>query len=130
MFNTRTDNGLSGIGALDVPGHGLEMGLFLWTFETEPCLSIKSSLAFERSAVSARPVEAVLLLSSSLSRSRTPSLAPASVAFHFRTSGNFRSISAIFWRHQNGAKWRALPSEFGPWWIVAQLFIRWSKLGV
>lgn len=27
-----------------------------------------------------------------------------------------RTISAIFWRHQNGAKWRALPSEFGPWW--------------
>ena len=41
-----------------------------------------------------------------------------------------RTISAIFWRHQNGAKWRALPFEFGPWWIAAQLFIRWSKLGV
>ena len=41
-----------------------------------------------------------------------------------------RTISAIFWRHQNGVKWRALPSEFGPWWIAAQLFIRWSKLGV
>ncbi|KAB8125347.1 IS5 family transposase [Komagataeibacter medellinensis] len=41
-----------------------------------------------------------------------------------------RTISAIFWRHQNGAKWRAPPSEFGPWWIAAQLFIRWSKLGV
>ncbi|GBQ58772.1 transposase [Komagataeibacter swingsii DSM 16373] len=41
-----------------------------------------------------------------------------------------RTISAIFWRHQNGAKWRALPPEFGPWWIAAQLFIRWSKLGV
>ena len=41
-----------------------------------------------------------------------------------------RTISAIFWRHQNGAKWRALSSEFGPRWIAAQLFIRWSKLGV
>ncbi|MCP1203845.1 IS5 family transposase [Acetobacter oryzoeni] len=41
-----------------------------------------------------------------------------------------RTISAIFWRHQNGAKWRAIPDEFGPWWIAAQLFIRWSKLGV
>lgn len=41
-----------------------------------------------------------------------------------------RTISAIFWHHQNGAKWRALPSEFDPWWIAAQLFIRWSKLGV
>ncbi|EGG79239.1 transposase [Gluconacetobacter sp. SXCC-1] len=41
-----------------------------------------------------------------------------------------RTISAIFWCHQNGAKWRALPPEFGPWWIAAQLFIRWWKLGV
>ncbi|KXV67271.1 transposase [Gluconobacter oxydans] len=41
-----------------------------------------------------------------------------------------RTISAIFWRHQNGAKSRAMPPEFGPWWIAAQLFIRWSKLGV
>ncbi|MBF0889353.1 IS5 family transposase [Gluconobacter cadivus] len=41
-----------------------------------------------------------------------------------------RTISAIFWRHQNGAKWRAIPDEFDPWWIAAQLFIRWSKLGV
>ena len=31
-----------------------------------------------------------------------------------------RTISAIFWRHQNGAKWRALPEEFGPWWMAAQ----------
>ena len=41
-----------------------------------------------------------------------------------------RTISAIFWRHQNGAKWRAIPAGLGPWWRPAQLFIRWSKLGV
>jgi transposase len=41
-----------------------------------------------------------------------------------------RTISAIFWRHGNGAKWRALPEEFGPWWMAAQIFIRWSRLGV
>ena len=41
-----------------------------------------------------------------------------------------RTISAIVWRHQNGAKWRALPAELGPWWRAAHLFIRWSKLGV
>lgn len=41
-----------------------------------------------------------------------------------------RTISAIFWRHRNGAKWRALPAEFGPWWMAAQTFIRWSRLGV
>ena len=41
-----------------------------------------------------------------------------------------RTISAIFWRHQNGAKWRSIPGELGPWWLAAQLFIRWAKLGV
>jgi transposase len=41
-----------------------------------------------------------------------------------------RTISAILWRHENGAKWRALPEKFGPWWMAAQTFIRWSRLGV
>ena len=41
-----------------------------------------------------------------------------------------RTISAIIWRHTNGAKWRAIPDEFGPWWMAAQTFIRWSRLGV
>ena len=41
-----------------------------------------------------------------------------------------RTIGAILWRHQNGAKWRALPEELGPWWMAAQTFIRWSRLGV
>ena len=41
-----------------------------------------------------------------------------------------RTISAIFWRHRNGAKWRALPEGYGPWWMAAQTFIRWSRLGV
>ena len=41
-----------------------------------------------------------------------------------------RTISAIFWRHQNGAKWRGIPVELGPWWLAAQLFIRWAKQGV
>src|SRR3954467_14975174 len=41
-----------------------------------------------------------------------------------------RTISAIFWRHQNGAKWRSIPVELGPWWLAAQLFIRWAKQGV
>jgi transposase len=41
-----------------------------------------------------------------------------------------RTISAIFWRHQNGAKWRSLPSELGPWSRASQLFIRWAKRGV
>src|SRR5919112_4039876 len=41
-----------------------------------------------------------------------------------------RTVEAILWRHENGAKWRAIPSELGPWWRAAQTFIRWSKLGV
>ena len=41
-----------------------------------------------------------------------------------------RTISAILWRHQNGAKWRAIPDELGPWWRAAQLFIRWARAGV
>ena len=63
-------------------------------------------------AVSEPPVEAC----------RPPQKVPPS---HLR-----RTISAIFWRHRNGAKWRALPAEFGPWWMAAQTFIRWSRLGV
>ena len=41
-----------------------------------------------------------------------------------------RTISAILWRHENGAKWRAIPEELGPWWRAAQIFIRWARAGV
>ena len=41
-----------------------------------------------------------------------------------------RTISAILWRHQNGAKWRSVPSELGPWSRAAQTFIRWARLAV
>ena len=41
-----------------------------------------------------------------------------------------RTIGAIIWRHDNGAKWRALPADLGPWWMAAQTFIRWARLGV
>ena len=40
-----------------------------------------------------------------------------------------RTIGAIVWRHENGARWRAIPAEHGPWWRAARLFIRWSRLG-
>src|SRR3954453_13337860 len=40
-----------------------------------------------------------------------------------------RTISAILWRHQNGAKWRAIPADLGPWSRAAQTFIRWAPLG-
>ena len=38
--------------------------------------------------------------------------------------------AAILWRHQNGAKWRSVPTELGPWWKAAQTFIRWAHLGI
>ncbi len=41
-----------------------------------------------------------------------------------------RTIAAICWRHRNGAKWRSIPADLGPWWRAAQLFIRWAQLGV
>ena len=41
-----------------------------------------------------------------------------------------RTITAILWRHDNGARWRAVPTELGPWWMAAQTFIRWSRLNV
>src|SRR3712207_6369027 len=41
-----------------------------------------------------------------------------------------RTIAAIFWRHRNGAKWRGIPPQLGPWWLAAQLFLRWAKRGV
>ena len=40
-----------------------------------------------------------------------------------------RTIEAIIWRHDNGAKWRHIPAELGPWWMAAQTFGRWSRLG-
>ena len=41
-----------------------------------------------------------------------------------------RTIAAIFWRHRNGTTWRSIPAELGPWWLAAQLFIRWARQGV
>ncbi len=41
-----------------------------------------------------------------------------------------RTLEAIIWRLHNGAKWRAIPAELGPWWMAAQTFNRWSRLGV
>lgn len=41
-----------------------------------------------------------------------------------------RTVTAILWRHTNGAKWRSIPPELGPWWMAAQTFIRWARLGV
>ena len=48
-----------------------------------------------------------------------------------RELSNLRqTFEAIVWRMHNGAKWRAIPAELGPWWRAAQTFLRWSRLGV
>jgi transposase len=39
-------------------------------------------------------------------------------------------VEGVIWRLRNGAKWRALPRRFGPWWRAAQLHIRWSRRGI
>jgi transposase len=51
---------------------------------------------------------------------------------HRRTQHHhlWRTVETIIWRCQNGAKWRAVPSEYGPWRMVAQCFIRWGGHGV
>src|SRR5215208_144766 len=41
-----------------------------------------------------------------------------------------RTIEAIIWRHRNGATWRSIPAELGPWWMAAQTFNRRGHLGV
>src|SRR3954449_10338080 len=41
-----------------------------------------------------------------------------------------KTVEAIVWRQRNGAKWRAVPTDLGPWGKAAQLHIRWSRAGV
>jgi hypothetical protein len=41
-----------------------------------------------------------------------------------------RTIEAILWRREHRAELRAMPDIYGPWWMAAQIFIRWSRLGV
>ena len=41
-----------------------------------------------------------------------------------------KTVEAVVWRQRNGAKWRAVPSELGPWWRVAPRHLRWSRAGV
>ena len=41
-----------------------------------------------------------------------------------------QTVEAVVWRLRNGAKWRAVPSELGPWHRAANLHRRWAVLGV
>ena len=40
-----------------------------------------------------------------------------------------RTVEAIVWRHENGAKWRSVPAGLGPWWMAAQCWNRWFHAG-
>jgi transposase len=40
------------------------------------------------------------------------------------------TVDGMVWRLRNGARWRAVPAEYGPWWRPAQLHIRRSEAGV
>ena len=41
-----------------------------------------------------------------------------------------RTIEAIIWRLDNGAKWRSIPAEFGNWHHAYLRFRRWTLAGV
>jgi transposase len=42
-----------------------------------------------------------------------------------------RTVEGVAWRLRNGARRRAMPPEYGPWWRPpARLHVRWSKAGV
>ena len=41
-----------------------------------------------------------------------------------------RTIEAIIWRLDNGAKWRSIPAEFGDWHHAYLRFRRWAVRGV
>lgn len=47
-----------------------------------------------------------------------------------RSGDNRRFIEGVIWIAKNGAKWRALPSEYGNWNSTHRRFRRWSKKGV
>lgn len=39
-------------------------------------------------------------------------------------------LNAIFYRADNGIKWRALPKEFGPWQTIYGYYRLWVELGI
>lgn len=41
-----------------------------------------------------------------------------------------RTIEAIIWRLDNGAKWRSIPAELGDWHHACLPFRRWAVRGV
>jgi transposase len=43
---------------------------------------------------------------------------------------NRRFIEGVMWLGRNGARWRALPEQYGKWYSVHKRFFRWSQQGV
>jgi transposase len=43
---------------------------------------------------------------------------------------NRRFVEAVMWLGRNGARWRALPREYGNWNSTFRRFRRWAQQGV
>lgn len=43
---------------------------------------------------------------------------------------NRRFVEGVIWIGRNGACWRSLPAEYGPWSGVHKRFKRWSDKGI
>jgi transposase len=43
---------------------------------------------------------------------------------------NRRTVEAILWRLDNGAKWRSIRAELGNWRHAYPRFLRWAQHGV
>ena len=46
------------------------------------------------------------------------------------SADNRKFVEAVLWVGRNGARWRALPKEYGHWNSVHRRFRRWSQKGV
>lgn len=62
---------------------------------------------------------------------RIKDLLPGSKSWVGQTAKDNRLfVEAICWLARNGARWRALPPEYGKWNSVFRRFRRWSQSGV
>ena len=59
-----------------------------------------------------------------------PLLPPDKTVGRWRTTNLREILNAIFYRADNGIKWRNLPKDFPPWQTVYGYFRLWVRLGV